>query len=264
MLRYQLRNIVFSPAMPAAILGLYVIMLISLFFVQHGPSDDLIRNVEELVGVGYGGVFVPILSVLPFCAFLKQGCAGNERVFSLTRSRLSRFTVSTVLSGMLTGMVVTFCGIALYVLSCLLVGSPYGPMRLGLGTLENIGGPNPELFDFWMGFAGRELWLLLLMCADYTAVGAFYPLLSLLCFSFTQNKYVVAAAPFLIRTALAYLGFVTGWWLIDPGQLDLMPGNYASWLPLGGIPYMLGYIGVAALLCGTVWAVKTSRGIRKA
>ena len=257
MLRYQIRNLIFTPATAVSILGLYLFMFISLF--PGGPNQDLIYNYQYAVTMGYGSLFIPIVSVIPLCAFLRYSCSDTDRVYILTRSKLSRFTGSTVFCAMLSGMFITFCVFCLFTLTCILY-SPYGPVKLGLGVFETGLGFGHR---FYGSFQGRELSLLTIMGMIYTINGAIWPMISLLCFSYTQNKYVVAAVPFVFKTLLGIIADRIGWYYLDPGQLMLI-GGVAGELPVGGIPYAFAYIGVAALLCGTIWTVRTYRGVRYA
>lgn len=254
MLRYQLRNTVLTSATVISILGLYLFMVISIY--PH-PTTDLMYNYQYVTQIGYGSYFVPAAAVIPICFFLHYAGSEKERQFALIRSRLSIYTRSTVFTAALSGMTVTMGAFLLFTLTCLIY-SPEGSPYIGVGLLEGSYGA-----DFYSKFFDHPVALYAIMGAVYTVNGAMWPIISLLCFSFTCNHYVVIAVPFILRALIAYVAQAFCWYYLDPGQLTLM-GAVAAELPGGGIPYMLGYIGIVILLCSGIWVIRTYRKVHHA
>ena len=254
MLRFQLRNTILTPATAISILGLYLFMVVSIY---PYPTADLMYNYQYVTQIGYGSYFIPVAAVIPVCFWLHYAGAEKGRQFSLVRSRLSAYTSSTVFTAVLSGMTVTLSAFLLFTLTCLIY-SPEGTPYIGLGLLKGSYGT-----AFYSKFFDHPVALYAIMGAIYTVNGAIWPIISLLCFSFTANQYVVIAVPFIIKALVAYIAQSFCWYYLDPGQLMLM-GAVAAELPGGGIPYMLGYIGIVTLLCGGTWTIRTYRKVRHA
>lgn len=253
MLRFQLKNIILTPATAISILGLYLFMIVSIY---PNPYNDIVYNYQYATQLGYGAYFIPIAVVLPICFFLHFFGKEKDARFSLIRSKLSSYTAATVFGAALSGMVVTLSAFILFTISCFLIDSAEGPAYFGDGLMVNS-----YAFDFYSRFLDRPVLLYLIMGAIYTVNGAMWPVISLLCFSFTANQYVVVAIPFILRIVLGFIGEMTQYFFLDPSQLQLFGGVSASWFG-GGIPYMLGYIGTVILLCGGVWTIRMYRKVR--
>jgi hypothetical protein len=252
MLRFQLKHMILTPATAVGTLGLFLFMLISIY---PNPYNDVVYNYQYATQLGYGSYFIPIAAVLPVCAFLRH--ADKERKFALMRSRLSSYSWATVLSGVLSGMVVTLSAFILFTFSCcFLVHSAEGPAYFGKGLMENS-----DAFEHYSRFLARPVVLYLIMGAIYTVNGAIWPMISLVSDSFVTNSYVVVAIPFIFRLLLGFLGVMTQRYFLDPSQLQIFGGVSASWMG-GGIPYMLCYMGIVILLCGGIWSIRIYRKVR--
>lgn len=255
MLRFQLKNMILTPATAISILGLYLFMMISIY---PNPYNDVVYNYQYATQLGYGFYFIPVAVVLPICFFLHHFGTQSTSQFSLIRSKLSSYTRTTIFSATLSGMVVTSITFVLFTISCFVIDSPEGPAYFGDGLLTNS-----YAFDFYSKFLDNPVLLYLIMGAIYTINGAMWPVISLLCFSFTTNQYVAVALPFIFRIVVGFISQMMQWFMLDPGQLQLFGGISASWVG-GGIPFMLCYIGVVVLICGGVWGIRTYRKVRHA
>lgn len=253
MLRYQLKNMIFTPATVISILGLYLFLIVSIY---PNPYNDVVYNYQYATQLGYGAYFIPIAVVLPVCFYLHHSGKDKDAQFSLIRSGLRSYTSGTVMSAILSGMVVTLSAFILFTISCFLVDSPEGPAYFGDGLMQNS-----YAYENYSRFLAHPVQLYLIMGAIYTLNGAMWPVISLLCFSFTANQYVVVAIPFILRIVLGFIGEMTQCYFLDPSQLQLFGGVSASWFG-GGVPYMLGYMGIVILLCGGIWIMRTYRRAR--
>lgn len=255
MLRFELKNIILTPATLIAILGLYLFMMVSIF---PNPYNDIVYNYQYATQLGYGAYFIPIAVVLPICFFLHHSGREKDAQFALIRSRLSSYTSATVFSAVLSGMVVTMCAFILFTISCFFVHSAEGPAYFGNGLMENS-----YAFDYYSRFLTHPILLYFIMGVIYTINGAMWPVISLLCFSFTTNQYLTVAVPFVLRIVVGFIAEMMEWFFLDPSQLQLFGGVSASWTG-GGIPYMVTYIILVILLCGITWSVRTYRKVRYA
>ena len=87
MFRYQIRNIIKTPATAISILGLYLFMLISLY---PRVSADLMYNYHNAFALGYGAIFIPVAVVLPICFFLHNiGVKQSEQLLLIRGSLFS-------------------------------------------------------------------------------------------------------------------------------------------------------------------------------
>lgn len=251
MLRFQIRNIILTPATAVSILGLYVFMLISIY---PSPVADLMYNYQYATLIGYGSFFIPVATVIPICFFLHHGGSQKGANFLLIRSSLSRYTSITVLNTLISGMVVTVSAFLLFTLTCLLY-SPMGTPYIGLGLLEK-----KNTTYFYYQFYDRPGLIYLIMGMIYTVNGAMWPMISLFCYSFTANQYIIIAVPFIVKSLVAFIAQSFNWYYLDPGQLMLL-GGVSSYLPGGGLPYMFFYISLVSLICGGVWIMCTYRKV---
>lgn len=254
MLRFQLKNMVLTPATLVAALGLFLFMMISIY---PNPYNDVVYNYQYATQLGYGAYFIPVAAVLPVCFYLYHFGTQRGTQFSMVRSSLRGYTGSTIFSAAMSGMAVTLCAFVLFTFSCyFLVDSAEGPAYFGDGLMENS-----YAEAFYGQFLTHPVVLYLIMGAIYTLNGAMWPVISLLCFSFIHNQYIVVAIPFIFKIIVGFIGELTQLFFLDPSQLHLFGGISASWY-CGGIPYMLCYMGLVILICGGGWSLQIYRQVR--
>lgn len=256
MLRFQIKNIIFTPITLASILALYLFMMVSIYPFYF---NDIVYNYQYATQLGYGSYFIPVAAVLPVCFFLHHMGGEKNVQFSLIRSKLSSYTISTIFSAVLSGMAVTLGAFILFTISCFLINSPEGPAYFGDGFVVW----RSSSYAFYGRFLMYPFLLYSIMGVIYTMNGAMWPVISLMCFSFTANQYAVAVVPFILKLVMSFIGQTTQHFFLDPSQLRIFAGVSASW-PGGGIPYMLSYIGIVILLCGGIWGIRTYRRVRHA
>ena len=255
MLRFQFRNAVVTPATVISIIGLYLFMSISTY---PRLSADLMYNYQNAISLGYGAVFIPVAAVVPICFYLHHIGARQSEQLLLIRGSLFSYARSSILTAAVSGMIVTLGTFLLFSITCYLY-SPTGVPYIGLGmySLRSDGGTiYAKLFE-------HPAALYTLMGAIYSLSGAMWPVIYLLCFSFTKNQYIVVSIPFIVKTALAYIGQLLNLYFLDPGQLQLTNSVSTRWFG-GGIPSALGYTCIAILLCGGIWTVRKYREVRYA
>lgn len=244
MLRFYLRNTLFSPALIVGIIGLCLAMLVGTSF-----NNDLLYCYQYTISFGVTSFFIPVATALPICFIQKQMNADNIRYICLVRSSQRAFSVGALLSAVLSGMAIMLGAFLLFTISCAIY-CPFGTPYFGNG-----------LFSYQTAFYGAFLkhpkMLYLLMGAIFTLNGAIWPAISLLCWAFTSNQYLALAAPFVVRTGAGYLTQAMGWFYLDPSQLLLK--GVASQLPGGGVPYVLLYSAIVVLLCGILWSFSAKR-----
>ena len=66
MLRYQLKNTIYTPAMAAAILVQCFFMMVGLY---PKANADMVYNLQQSMTLGYGWLFISVTSVVPLCFF---------------------------------------------------------------------------------------------------------------------------------------------------------------------------------------------------
>lgn len=249
MLRYYLRNTVLSPAMIVAIIGVYLAMLAGAYPFY---SSDLLYNYQHTISLGFVGFFIPVATVLPICYFQHMLTAGRATQFCLMRSRKKAYASAACASAVISGMLVMAAAFVLFTISCLIY-SPQGTPYLGKGLFQYSG-------TFYQSLLSRPLLMYVLMGAVFMLNGAIWPMISLLCFSFTSNKYLVVSIPFILRTVLGYIAQPLQIYALDPAQL-LLKGIAIQWTG-GGIPFLLLYCGAVTLVCGGIWTFREYRRMR--
>ena len=83
MLRYQLKNTIYTPAMAAAILVQCFFMMVGLY---PKANADMVYNLQQSMTLGYGWLFISVTSVVPLCFFLHFGGRRQEIYMAVSRS----------------------------------------------------------------------------------------------------------------------------------------------------------------------------------
>ena len=230
MFRLYLKNTILSPSMVFAVVGLYLSMLVSGWPLGN---SDLLYNFQETISLGFTAFFIPVVSVIPICYFQYSLLNGKTLHYYLIRTKKKNYFFGACGGAVLSGVVVMVFAFILFSITCLIY-SPMGPPHIGDGLF-----PNNSLF--YTELAKYPILSYLLNGFVFAMNGTIWPMLSLMCFSLTSNRYVVMALPFVVRTIMGY--FAQSWqiYVLDPAQL-LLKGIAREWIG-GGIPYLLLYIG---------------------
>lgn len=249
MLRLYLRNTLLSPVMPVAMIALYLSMAVSVW-----PFDtcDLLYLYQYTISLGFTSFFIPVVSVLPVCYFQHTLASGRFTSFCLLRSTKRSYTWAVCFGAVISGMAVMAGAFVLFTITCLLY-SPEGTPYFGTGLFS---------YDatFFAPLTAHPFLLYLVMGGIFTLNGAMWPMISLLCFSVTSNQYIVASVPFIVRTGMGYFAQSMGIYVLDPAQL-LLKGIAMQWSG-GGVPYLLLYTGIVAVVCGGIWTFREYGRIR--
>lgn len=247
MVRFYLRNTLISPALPAGILALVLIMLVSGDF-----TDDLMYCYQHSICLAPTGYFIPVVTVLPICLVQRQMGAGNTQYACLIRSSRRSFSGGALLGAVLSGMAVTLGAFLLFAVFCAIRSFP---PTIGLG-MHLYPADNP----FYAALNLHPVLLYLVMGGVFVLNGSLWPAISLLCWSFTPNQYVALAAPFVIKVAVSWSTQFLGLYFLDPAQL-LLKGVLNQTFG-GGVPYVLIYCAVVIAVCGIIWDCTVRRRLR--
>ena len=255
MLRFQLKNVIFTPATIVSILGLYLFMIVSLY---PSPHPDIMYNYQYSIAIGYGSIFIPVAAAIPVSFFLHQVGSYHNSQFTLIRSSIFSYIGATIFITVISGVIVTVGAFLLFTLTCFLY-SPAGTPYIGAGMFQD----QAYIKSFYGNLTTHPLVLYGIMGLIYTLNGAVWPMISLLCYSFSTNQYLIVSIPFIVSIVLGYASQMLELHYLDPGQLMLF-GGVAADLPFGGIPYAVSYIGIIVLLCGGIWAMRTYKKVHYA
>lgn len=103
MLRYQLKNTIYTPAMAAAILVQCFFMMVGLY---PKANADMVYNLQQSMTLGYGWLFISVTSVVPLCFFLHFGGRRQEIYMAVSRSTYRTYVRASALNAVLSGMAV--------------------------------------------------------------------------------------------------------------------------------------------------------------
>lgn len=250
MLRYQLKNTIFTPAMAVSIFSQCLFMLAGLYPMANA---DMVYNLQQSMTLGYGWLFISVTSVIPLCFFLHY--SGRKQTFYMAVSRSSYRTYIRVsaLDAILSGMAVAFIACLLFTVICYIWSDGVTPFfGMGMGAQER---------GVWGWLTQHPLLRYTAMCGIYTIQGGLWPVISLCCFGFTENTYLSVAIPFTFRTILNYLAQMLGLTMLSPVMTRLISTS-AVQLPWGGFPYLVGYVGLVWAVCIGSWVLRLRREVR--
>lgn len=230
MFRLYLKNTILSPSMAFAVAGLYLSMIVSGWPLGN---SDLLYNFQATISLGFTAFFIPAVSVIPICYFQYNLLSGKTLQYYLIRTKKTNYFFSACGGAVLSGAVVMILAFILFSITCLIY-SPIGPPHIGDGLFSNNS-------LFYSELAKYPILSYLLNGFVFAMNGTIWPMLSLMCFSFTSNRYVVVALPFVVRTIVGYFAQSCQIYPLDPAQL-LLKGIAREWVG-GGIPYLLLYVG---------------------
>lgn len=98
MLRYQLKNTIYTPAMAAAILVQCFFMMVGLY---PKANADMVYNLQQSMTLGYGWLFISVTSVVPLCFFLHFGGRRQEIYMAVSRSTYRTYVRASALNAVL-------------------------------------------------------------------------------------------------------------------------------------------------------------------
>lgn len=78
MLRYQLKNTIYTPAMAAAILVQCFFMMVGLY---PKANADMVYNLQQSMTLGYGWLFISVTSVVPLCFSFTSAADGRRFIW---------------------------------------------------------------------------------------------------------------------------------------------------------------------------------------
>lgn len=229
MFRFYLKNTIISPAMALAVVGLYLSMLVSAWPLGN---SDLLYNYQQTISLGFTAFFIPVASVIPICYFQYNLVTGRTLQYYLMRTKKKNYFLGACVGALLSGAVVMIGAFILFSMTCFIY-SPMGSPYIGNGLFGQDS-------SFYIELGKYPILLYLLNGFVFTLNGTIWPMLSLMCFGFTSNRYIVVALPFISRTIMSYFAQFTDIYFLDPSQL-LLKGIARGWVG-GGIPYLLLYV----------------------
>ena len=115
MLRYQLKNTIYTPAMAAAILVQCFFMMVGLY---PKANADMVYNLQQSMTLGYGWLFISVTSVVPLCFFLHFGGRRQEIYMAVSRSTYRTYVRASALNAVLSGMAVAVGACLLFTIIC--------------------------------------------------------------------------------------------------------------------------------------------------
>lgn len=179
MLRYQLKNTIYTPAMAAAILVQCFFMMVGLY---PKANADMVYNLQQSMTLGYGWLFISVTSVVPLCFFLHFGGRRQEIYMAVSRSTYRTYVRASALNAVLSGMAVAVGACLLFTIICGIWSSDMTPFfGVGMGAQED---------GVWGWLTKHPELRYAAMCGIYMIQGGLWPMVSLSCFGFTENTYM--------------------------------------------------------------------------
>ena len=250
MLRYQLKNTIYTPAMAAAILVQCFFMMVGLY---PKANADMVYNLQQSMTLGYGWLFISVTSVVPLCFFLHFGGRRQEIYMAVSRSTYRTYVRASALNAVLSGMAVAVGACLLFTIICGIWSSDMTPFfGVGMGAQED---------GVWGWLTKHPELRYAAMCGIYMIQGGLWPMVSLSCFGFTENTYMSVAIPFTLRTILNYLAQMLELTMLSPVMTRLISTSAAQ-LPWGGFIYLLGYVVLVWCVCIGSWVLRLRREVR--
>lgn len=242
MFRYYLKKLLLCPATPVAIL---ILLLSMIFSVVPYPQAKPLYLLQYSVGPGITPMFIPVACALPVSYVRHALQTKGAWQYPLTHSSPRRYTIGGLLASCVTGAVIMLGAVLLFLVFC--VTAIPGPIDFSSTMLSGVE-------PFYRGMSGVEVYLS--ECYVFAANGAMWAAVAYGVSAFTANQYICAAAPLILRTAVAIPTESLQLFYLDPSLVMLT--GVPRLLPLGGLVYVAIYVSVVAVLCGILfhWRLK--------
>jgi hypothetical protein len=271
MLCSELKKLVFSPGTVAGVLLLYVGSVLSTLIFIGEPFCSVLYMMEDSVSLGMPAFLLSVAVVLPVARLQYCETSTGYHHFLMARSGVVKYLVSKIVAAAISGMVIMLLTALLYIATLLLAGNPL----LGEGLNSALSGSTIEAYQDAVDNGTAEAFLsaasfydrlllterygtlLVIFLTAYVINGALWPVLCLGTFAFTQNKYLVAAVPFVLNTLGSYTFQRLQLFFLDSTQmlLDGVMRNTAC----GGLVYIVVFTLCGILLSGGIWSFSVLR-----
>jgi hypothetical protein len=271
MLSSELKKLVFSPGTVAGVLLLYVGNVLSTLRYFGEPICPVLYMLEESAYLGFTTFLLAVAVVLPVARLQYCETSTGYHHFLMARSGVVKYLVTKIVAAAISGMVIMLLSAILYMITVLLAGNPLlGEglnSALSWSTLEDyrdaVDNGTAEAFLSAASFYDRLLLnerygtLLVIFLTAYVLNGALWPVLCLATFAFTQNKYLVAAVPFVLRMLGMYIFQRLQLFFLDSSQM-LLDGVMRD-TACGGLVYIVVFTLCGILLSGGIWSFSVLR-----
>lgn len=249
MFSFYLRKLIISPMMIFSIGGMFIMMLLSVCFVEgyHELSPLYLFQYSNAVGISY--YFIPVMTVLPICFLQYEIITKDAEKFLLYRSTALRYLTGGLFASGIAGAVMMLASFGIFILFCVLTSADGVSLSTGLHNFTGTWLENCPAFAvyLWEAFV-------------FSMNGIIWPVISFVSFLFSKNQYIAASIPLILRSGSSYLLQRLEWYYLDPAQLQL-DGVVSSGQPDGGLFYLILYIAVVVSICGIISFVKLRRRI---
>ncbi|MDO5410015.1 MAG: hypothetical protein Q4F21_06110 [Lachnospiraceae bacterium] len=260
MLGFYFRRFIVSPLVPVSAFILFIGMVFdSRFLYGDTMLPGTLYLFQYISAVGSCSYFVPVVTVLTVCFVQYEITTKKAELFLLYRSTPKQYSISGILASAASGAVISFLAFIMFFIFCMIVGNEgdwvtYGNAGKTLVRLHELEGTWFERIYSLPVLYFREIFIFL-------CNGMICPVIAFTIFSFTGNQYVAAILPFIWREGSKYIWQkpeLPEWmWIFDPSELTLR--GVARYFPDSGLSYLLIYVVLIMLICGSITCYRMQR-----
>ena len=200
--------------------------------------------------VGIAHVLMPVISIIPFTFFYVDELDKKSVYYNLIRCSKRKYYFSNIFSALISSALVTVTALALFVIVCIIFGASLDTTP---AFLSFFGGGT---FYSWLE-AGNSLGVMVLHFGAFILFSLPWGLVSLVVSLYTNNRYVIIAAPFILSMAFSYITEMAALDFLNPGYMLLKgPLRQELW---GGFFHALIYQLLCVLLLSGFYYFKSKR-----
>lgn len=248
MLASNMKKIIIGPVFWGTVLIQAIAMLWGVWPDLQAANDNKISFLycfQMTNTVGVSSVLMPILTVIPFAFFYVDELDKKTLYFSLIRSSEKRYLVSQIVSALFSGILVSAGAVACFALGCRIMNVSFA---IDPSFMQQYF--EDTYFECWMS-EGKAGAIPLIYVGAFLLYSIPWGLICLITSLISRNKYIVIAAPFLLKTAVSYVTEGSPFELLNP-VMTLLKGRAAK-MYMGGFLYACVYHGAVILICSALY-----------
>lgn len=251
MLAVDFKRCVKAPVFYISILLLYLCMVIGiaeeLGISEHAQEMLMLFQITTSTGIAH--IVVPVLVILPCALVYAEEIKEGFFYYNLIRTKKSSYILSKIVTSVCTALAVAAGAVVLFLITCMLLGI----RGIGNGIADMYQG---TYFQAYLE-AGKTYIPFAAHLAAYIIFAGAWPLISLITSTYTGNKYIITAAPFIAERVISYVTEIINNRFLIP-HLTLLKGTVLD-LPYGGILHAFCYHGILTGLLSAVFVLRMKR-----
>ena len=249
---WYLKKILKNPVLYGAIALLTGLMCMGCYGDLAAAGENKISVIYCYIvanSVGISHVLVPVVTSIPFLSVYVEEHDKKLVYYQIIRSKSRRkYYGMQWLAALATSLSVAVISLFLFTIVCLLSGAGFGSNDSMKMYFEGTYFADYVKNDF-------TIRTYLIHCFAFLLYASPWPLIGMLVSSFSSNKYVIMASPFIALLAGNYITELLSVDTLHPG-MTLLIGNEFRYQPYGGIFHTIRYFTVLIVILTVILSIR--------